>query len=76
VGVNFYYRIYKNTTLEKSIRNDPALQKNLSRVYSEEENFLKPIFFSKYEQHDIEDLTAGDDLFHIAGVKPGVNYQL
>jgi radical SAM superfamily enzyme YgiQ (UPF0313 family) len=76
VGINYYYRIYKHTVLEKTIINDPALQKNLSRVYSEEENFLKPIFFSKYEQHDIEDLTAGDDLFHIAGVKPGVNYQL
>ena len=76
VGINYYYRIYKHTVLEKTIINDPALQQNLSRVYSEEENFLKPIFFSKYEQQDIEDLTAGDELFHIAGVKPGVNYQL
>jgi radical SAM superfamily enzyme YgiQ (UPF0313 family) len=76
VGVNYFYRIYKNTVLEKTIVNDLALQQNLSRVYSEEENFLKPIFFSKYEQQDIEDLTAGDELFHIAGVKPGVNYQL
>ena len=76
VGVNFYYRIYRNTTLEKSIRNDPALQQNLSRVYSEEENFLKPIFFNQLRQQDIEDLIGGDDLFHIAGVKPGVNYQL
>jgi len=76
VGINYYYRIYKHTVLEKTIVNDPALHKNLSRDYSEEENFLRPIFFSKYEQQDIEDLTAGDELFHIAGVKPGVNYQL
>ncbi|MHA1468234.1 MAG: hypothetical protein ACTSP6_09185, partial [Promethearchaeota archaeon] len=60
----------------KTIVNDPALHKNLSRVYSEDESFLKPIFFSKYEQQDIEDLTAGDELFHIAGSTPGVNYQL
>jgi len=76
VGVNYYYRIYKYTALEKLFTNDPALHKNLSRIYSEEENFLKPIFFSKYEQRDIEELTAGDELFHIAGTTPGVNYQL
>ena len=76
VGVNFYYRIYKNTALERTIINDPALQKNLSRVYSEEENFLQPIFFSQYKKEDIEDLISGDELFQIAGATPGVNYQL
>ena len=75
VGISFYYRIYKNTTLEKSIRNDPELQKKLTRMYSEKENFLKPIFFSQYKQIDLEELIAGDDLFCIAGLKPGVNYQ-
>jgi radical SAM superfamily enzyme YgiQ (UPF0313 family) len=76
VGVNSHYRVYKNTPLERTIIKDPALKENLNRAFSKEENFLKPIFFSKYEQQDIEDLTAGDELFHIAGVKPGVNYQL
>ena len=76
VGINFYYRIYKNTALEKTICNDTALQKSLSRVYSEEENFLEPIFFSQFQQKDIEDLIAGDELFRIAGIELGVNYQL
>ena len=76
VGVNYYYRIYKRTALEKLIINNPALQKNSSRGYSEEETFLKPIFFSQYEKKDIEDLIGGDELFHIAGTTPGVNYQL
>ena len=76
VGINYYYRIYKHTVLEKTVINNAALQQNLSRVYSEEDNFLKPIFFSQYEQKDIEDLIAGDELFHIAGTTPGVNYQL
>ncbi|TFG15639.1 MAG: radical SAM protein [Promethearchaeota archaeon] len=76
VGISFYYRIYKNTTLEKSIRNDPELQKKLTRMCSEKENFLKPIFFSQYKQSDLEELIAGDDLFRIAGLVPGVNYQL
>ncbi|MFX1340130.1 MAG: B12-binding domain-containing radical SAM protein [Promethearchaeota archaeon] len=76
VGISFYYRIYLNTPLEKSIRNDPTLQKNLTRRYSKKENYLQPIFFSQYEQKDLEELIAGDDLFRIAGIKPGVNYQL
>jgi len=76
VGINYYYRIYKHTVLEKTVINNAALQQNLSRVYSEEDNFLKPIFFSQYEQKDIEDLITGDELFHIAGTTPGVNYQL
>ena len=76
VGISFYYRIYKNTSLENSIRNDPALHKKLTRAYSEHENFLEPIFFSQYEQKYLEDIIAGDDLFRIAGVELGVNYQL
>ncbi len=76
VGISFYYRIYKNTPLKKSIRNDPTLQRKLTRAYSEKENFLEPIFFSQYEQKDLEEIIAGDDLFRIAGIEPGVNYQL
>lgn len=76
VGISFYYRIYKNTTLEKSIRNDPTLQKKLTRTYSNKENFLEPVFFSQYEQKDLEELIIGDELFRIAGIEPGVNYQL
>jgi len=76
VGLSFYYRIFKNTSLENSIRNDLALQKKLTRAYLENEKFLEPIFFSQYEQKDIEEIIAGDDLFRIAGIESGVNYQL
>ena len=76
VGISFYYRIFKNTALEKTIRNDLALQKNLTRVQSVEENFLKPIFYSQYELEDLQKLIDGDDLFRIAGIELGVNYQL
>jgi radical SAM superfamily enzyme len=76
VGISFYYRIFKNTPLENSIRNDTILQKKLTKEYLEQENFLMPIFFSQYEQQDIEKLIAGDDLFRIAGIELGVNYQL
>ena len=76
VGISFYYRIFKNTALEKTIRNDLALQKNLTRVQSVEENFLKPIFYSQYDLEDLQKLIGGDDLFRIAGIELGVNYQL
>lgn len=76
VGISFYYRIFKNTALEKTIRNDLALQKNLTRVQSVEEKFLKPIFFNRLEYKDLQELIAGDELFRIAGIEPGVNYQL
>jgi len=76
VGISFYYRIFKNTALEKTIINNPDLQKKLTRAYSDGENFLKPIFFNQLEQKDLQELIAGDDLFRIAGIEPGVNYQL
>lgn len=76
VGISFYYRIYKNTPLEKSIKNDPILQKKLTRMYADKENFLEPIFFRQYKKRDLEELIADDDLFRIAGIEPGVNYQL
>lgn len=76
VGISFYYRIYKNTALEKLIRNDPELQKLLTREYSEEDNYLEPVFFSQYIQEDLEELINDDELFRIAGIIPGVNYQI
>ncbi len=76
VGISFYYRLYKNTVLGELIRRDPNLHKYLTKPYSIEENFLVPVFFSQYNQKVLEDLIAGDDLFRIAGVEPGVNYQL
>ena len=76
VGISFYYRVFKDTALEKLIRKEPGLQKYLTITYLPNENFLKPIFFSQYNQKDIEKLIADDALFRIAGIEPGVNYQL
>ena len=76
VGISFYYRVYKNTVLEELIRWDLRLQKSLTKKYSTEENFLEPTFFYQYDQKILEDIIAGDDLFRIAGIEAGVNYQL
>jgi radical SAM superfamily enzyme YgiQ (UPF0313 family) len=76
VGISFYYRIYKNTLLANLIKNNPELQKNLNPPYSDMENFLEPIFYHQLDQNVLERLIADNDLFRIAGVTPGVNYQL
>ena len=54
---------------------EPNLQEKLSRKLSENENFLKPVFYSNYTQKIIENLIEDDDLFSIAGISSGVNYQ-
>ncbi|MFX0070186.1 MAG: B12-binding domain-containing radical SAM protein [Candidatus Hermodarchaeota archaeon] len=76
VGISFYYRIYNSTPLAELIRNNSDLQMKLSRPYSKDENFLDPVFYNHLTQELIEDIIDNDELFRIAGVTPGVNYQL
>ncbi|TFG07257.1 MAG: radical SAM protein [Promethearchaeota archaeon] len=76
VGISFYFRIYSNTSLATLIKADKALQKRLSRPYTDKEDFLEPIFYNHLTREILEDLIAVDDLFRIAGLEAGVNYQL
>jgi radical SAM superfamily enzyme YgiQ (UPF0313 family) len=75
VGISFNYRIYNHTPLATLIKNDSSLQKNLNKLYTPDENFVKPIFFSQISQNVIKEFIENDKLFKIAGVTPGVNYQ-
>ena len=75
VGINFYYRLFKNTRITRLIEENPILQEQLTRPYAKEENYLEPIFYSQYEKEDIEKLISDDNLFKIPGIIPGVNYQ-
>jgi radical SAM superfamily enzyme YgiQ (UPF0313 family) len=75
VGINFYYRLFKNTRITQLIKKNPDMQKRLTRPYEKKENYLTPIFYSQYEKEDIEKLISDDDLFKIPGIIPGVNYQ-
>jgi radical SAM superfamily enzyme YgiQ (UPF0313 family) len=75
VGINFYYRLLKNTKITHMIEENPDMQKQLSRPYAKEENYLTPIFYSQYSKEDMEKLILDDDLFKIPGIEPGVNYQ-
>ena len=76
VGISFYYRIYKNTALAELIKNDSGLQKDIISSYSNNESYLFPIFYCQIKQEIIEELIEGNNLFRIAGITPGVNYQL
>ncbi|MFX1395283.1 MAG: B12-binding domain-containing radical SAM protein, partial [Promethearchaeota archaeon] len=76
VGISFYYRIYKNTELAKLIQKNPKLQIDLITTYSNEKNYLYPIFYNNLKQQILEELISGKELFRIAGITPGVNYQL
>ncbi|MFX1377147.1 MAG: B12-binding domain-containing radical SAM protein [Promethearchaeota archaeon] len=75
VGINSYYRVYNHTPLATLIMGSPSLQKNLIKPYSNGENFLEPNFYNQLAQDTLEEIIADDDLFKIAGITPGVNYQ-
>ena len=76
VGISFYYRLSKYTSLGQLIKQTPSLQNDLTRPYSKDDNCLEPIFYSQNNQQQIEELISDDDLFKIAGLAIGVNYQL
>jgi radical SAM superfamily enzyme YgiQ (UPF0313 family) len=75
VGVSFYYRIYKNTPIAELIKKDSKSQIKLTRPFSKNETFLEPIFYHQYTQEHLEKLIGEDEVFTIAGITPGVNYQ-
>ena len=75
VGISFNFRIYNHTTLASLIKEDPSLQKKLNKPYTDNENFLEPIFYNHLSQEIIEELIDQDDLFKIVGITSGVNYQ-
>ncbi|MHA2399390.1 MAG: B12-binding domain-containing radical SAM protein, partial [Promethearchaeota archaeon] len=75
VGISFNYRVYNHTPLARLIKEEPSLQKQLNRPYTEDENFLEPIFYNQLSQEMIKNLINNDNLFKIAGIASGVNYQ-
>ena len=72
------YSFHHNSSVKRVIlvEKDEKLQKDLITPYSNNQNFLFPIFYNQIKQETIEDLIAGKELFRIAGITPGVNYQL
>ncbi|MFO8018070.1 MAG: cobalamin-dependent protein [Promethearchaeia archaeon] len=75
VGVSFIYRIYENTPLGDLIQNSPSLKHGIIKSYSGDLNLLKPTFYVQLKREFLENLFKDDDLFQLAGLKEGVNYQ-
>lgn len=75
VGISFNYRVYNHTPLATLIKENPSLQNNLNRPYTDEETFLEPVFYNQLSKETIENFIDHDELFKIAGITPGVNYQ-
>ena len=75
VGISFNYRVYNHTPLATVIKENPPLQKKLNKPYTDSENFLEPVFYNHLSQETLEELIDHDDLFKIAGITLGVNYQ-
>ena len=76
VSIDSYFRVYDNTVLADLIRSDTSLQRNLIRPYSEELNFLEPVYFNQISQDVLEELISEDELFKIAWLNPEVDSQL
>jgi len=76
VGISFYYRVYDHTPLAGLLKYDTSLDSGLIMPDSGDDSFLEPIFYNQYSQDSIEKLIDNDDLFKIAGLIQGVNYQL
>jgi radical SAM superfamily enzyme YgiQ (UPF0313 family) len=75
VGISYNYRIYNHTPLATLIKENTTLQKELNKPFHINETFIEPIFYRHLSKETIEDLIGEDDLFKIAGITPGVNYQ-
>ncbi|MFX1495339.1 MAG: B12-binding domain-containing radical SAM protein [Promethearchaeota archaeon] len=73
VTVDSYFRVYDNTVLADLIKNDPSLQINLIKPYSEKLNFLEPVYYNQISQDLLEDLISEDELFRIAWFNTGLN---
>jgi B12 binding domain/Radical SAM superfamily len=75
VGVNFFFRLYQNTTLVKDVLNSTAHRGKLSRPLKEEEDYLEPVFFNQFSLAEIQAVLGGDPLFTLEGFQKTVNYE-
>ncbi|UCE78623.1 MAG: cobalamin-dependent protein [Nitrospiraceae bacterium] len=73
VNVNTSIRLYKILPITGIIMNDSALRKYLVG-YTGDDTLVKPVFYNHIDSARLTDLIAGDRLFRIEGIEPGVNY--
>jgi radical SAM superfamily enzyme YgiQ (UPF0313 family) len=72
VGVNAWIRLYKYTTLGKSIRAKPPAG---GRVEGEDPDFLRPVYYNRLSLQECRELIGDDPLFRVEGLERRSNYE-
>lgn len=72
VGVNTWIRLYKYTTLGKSLRAKPPMS---GIIKGEDPDFLKPVFYNWLDTDTCLSLIEDDPLFRIEGLERRSNYE-
>ncbi len=73
VGINTYIRLYKSLQITKIILNDPSLKKKVIGN-TEDDAFVRPVFYNHVRSERLKELIAGDRIFRIEGLEKAVNY--
>jgi len=73
VGVNVHMRLYPRARLYDVVQGDAALRRHVEPA--DPPDGVHPAFYHQLDDATIERLIAGDRLFRIEGLDPGVNYQ-
>jgi len=73
IGVNTYIRLYKSLQITNIVHNDAKLINRLSG-HTDDDTFLKPVFYNHIDTDTLRELIKGDPVFRIEGLEKGVNY--
>jgi hypothetical protein len=73
VGVNTYLRLYKTLQITDIVMNNSALHNHLLGD-TEDNTFLKPLFYNHIDTNALRQLIDGDPLFRVEGIEKRVNY--
>jgi len=74
VGINSYYRVYPNTLLFQTIKENRDLHPYLIN-WTPETSYLYPVFFAWFRYEDLLSILSNRKKFRIEGFEKAVNYQ-
>jgi hypothetical protein len=73
IGVNTYLRLYSTLQITDIILRDNNLKSSLLGG-TEDQTFLRPVFYNQFNTDILKSLIEGDPTFRVEGVERGVNY--
>jgi len=74
IGINAYYRIYKDTNLYNEILKNESLANNILDGKSIN-NILEPVFYNSHTIEHLREVIGDNDTYRIEGFEKAVNYQ-